>query len=72
MIKTFDKKGPHAGKFSVKKKHDPNWWTQSLLREGYALYGKGKYWVLLRIMSCRDSAGSHYDCTRRRPDFVFY
>jgi hypothetical protein len=56
VIKTFDKKGPHAGKFSVKKKHDPNWWTQSLLREGYALYGKGKYWVLLRIMSCRDSA----------------
>jgi hypothetical protein len=24
-IKAFDKKGPHAGKFSVKYKDDPNW-----------------------------------------------
>ena len=32
-------KGPHAGKFSVKYKDDPNWWTHSLLREGY---GKDK------------------------------
>ena len=23
--KAFDKKGPHAGKFSVKYKDDPNW-----------------------------------------------
>jgi hypothetical protein len=38
VIKAFDK-GPHAGKFSVKYKNDPNWWTHSLLREGYA---KGK------------------------------
>jgi hypothetical protein len=35
VIKAFDKKGPHAGKFSVKYKDDPNWWTHSLLREGY-------------------------------------
>ena len=35
MIKAFDKKGPHAGKFSVKYKDDPNRWTHSLLREGY-------------------------------------
>jgi hypothetical protein len=27
--------GPHAGKFSVKYKDDSNWWTDSLLREGY-------------------------------------
>ncbi len=38
------KKGLHAGKFSVKYKDDPNWWTHSLLREGY---GKDKHWVLL-------------------------
>ena len=31
VIKAFDKKGPHAGKFSVKYKDDPNWWTHSLL-----------------------------------------
>ncbi len=24
VIKVFDKKGPHAGKFSVKYKEDPN------------------------------------------------
>jgi hypothetical protein len=24
VIKAFDKKGPHAGKFSVKYKDDPN------------------------------------------------
>jgi hypothetical protein len=35
VIKAFDKKGPHAGNFSVKYKDDPNWWTHSLLREGY-------------------------------------
>ena len=27
VIKAYDKKGPHAGKFSVKYKDDPNWWT---------------------------------------------
>jgi hypothetical protein len=43
VIKAFDT-GPHAGKFSVKYKDDPNWWTRSLLREGY---GKDKHWVLL-------------------------
>ena len=32
---TFVKKGPDAGKFSAKYKDDPNWWTHSLLREGY-------------------------------------
>ncbi len=35
VIKAFDKKGPQAGRFSVKYKDDPNWWTHSLLREGY-------------------------------------
>jgi hypothetical protein len=48
----FDKKGPYAGKFSVKYKDDPSWWTHSLLREGY---GKDKHWVLLGLPS-RDSA----------------
>ena len=52
VIKAFDKKGPHAGKFSVKYKDDPNWWTNSLLRDGY---GKDQHWVLLRLLS-RDSA----------------
>ena len=52
VIKAFDKEGPHAGKFSVKYKDDPNWWTHSLLREGY---GKDKHWVLLGLLS-RDSA----------------
>jgi hypothetical protein len=52
VIKAFDKKGPHAGKFSVKYKDDPNWWTHSLLREGY---GQDKHWVLLGLPSC-DSA----------------
>jgi hypothetical protein len=46
VIKAFDKKDPHAGKFSVKYKDDPKWWTYSLLREGY---GKDKHWVLLRL-----------------------
>jgi hypothetical protein len=48
VIKTFDKKGPHAGKFSVKYKDDPNWWTHPLLREGY---GKDKHWALLGLPS---------------------
>ena len=64
VIKAFDegpsrwkfpsrwKKGPHAGNFSVKYKDDPNWWTHSLLRDGY---GKDKHWVLLGLPS-RDSA----------------
>jgi hypothetical protein len=52
VIKAFHKKGPHAGKFSVKYKDDPNWWTHSLLREGY---GKDKHWVLLGLPS-RDFA----------------
>jgi hypothetical protein len=52
VIKVFDKKGPHAGKFNVKYKDDPNWWMHSRLREGY---GKDKHWVLLRLLS-RDSA----------------
>jgi hypothetical protein len=51
-IKAFDKKGPHAGKFIVKYKDDPNWWTHSLLRESY---GKDKHRVLLGLPS-RDSA----------------
>ena len=38
--------------FIVKYKDDPNWWTHSLLREGY---GKDKHWVLLGLLS-RDSA----------------
>jgi hypothetical protein len=53
VIKAFDKKGLDASKFSVTLyKDDPNWWTHSLLREGY---GKDKHWVLLRLLS-RDSA----------------
>jgi hypothetical protein len=42
----------YAGKFSVKYKDDPNWWTHSLLHE---CYGKDKHWVLLGLPS-RDSA----------------
>jgi hypothetical protein len=57
VIKSLDKKGPHAGKFSVKYKDDRNWWTHSLLREGY---GKDKHWVLLRLPS-RDSADDDDD-----------
>ena len=52
VIKAYCKKGPHAGKFSVKHKDDPNCWTHSLLREGY---GKDNHWVLLLLLS-RDSA----------------
>ena len=53
VIKALDKKGLDASKFSVTLyKDDPNWWTHSLLREGY---GKDKHWVLLRFLS-RDSA----------------
>ena len=37
---------------SVKYKDYPNWWTHSLLREGY---GKDKHWVLLGLPS-HDSA----------------
>ncbi len=49
VIKVFtDKKSPRAGKFSVKYKDDPNWWTHSLLLEGY---GKDQHWVLLRLLS---------------------
>ena len=44
---------------SVKYKDYPNWWTHSLLREGY---GKDKHWVLLGLPS-HDSALSHYDCS---------
>jgi hypothetical protein len=44
QVKAFDKKGPHAGMFSVKYKDDPNYYTHSLLREDY---GKDKNWVLL-------------------------
>ncbi len=42
VMKAFDvkEKGPDDGKFSVKYKDDPNWWTHSLLREGY---GKDKH-----------------------------
>jgi hypothetical protein len=32
VIKAFDKKGPHAGKFSVKYNDDPNWWTHFCVR----------------------------------------
>ena len=54
VIKTYDKKGPHVGKFSVKYKDDPKWWTQthSLLREGYR---EDKHLVLLGLLS-RESA----------------
>ena len=31
-------KGPHAGKFSVKYKDDPNWWTHSHNRRLRLLY----------------------------------
>jgi len=52
VIKAFDKKGSHTGKFSLKYKDDPNGWTHFLLHEGY---GTDKHWVLLRLLS-RDSA----------------
>jgi hypothetical protein len=50
-IHAIHKRGPHAGKFSLKYKDDPNWWTHSLLREGYG----DNHWVLLGLLS-RDSA----------------
>jgi hypothetical protein len=67
VIKAFDKKGPHAGKFSVKYKDDPNWWTQSLLREGY---GKDKLWVLPRLPS-RDSLEVTMTVSAGSPIFWF-
>ena len=36
MIKTFDKKGLHAGKFSVKYKGDINWWMKVYRVKQYA------------------------------------
>ncbi len=67
MIRAFDKKGRDAGKFNVKYKDDPNWWTQSLFNEFNVKYkddpnwwtqsllregyGKDKHWVLLRLLS---------------------
>jgi hypothetical protein len=39
VIKAFDKKGPHACKFSVKYMDDPNWLTHSLLRESVLFIG---------------------------------
>jgi len=35
-IKTFDKKGLHAGKFSVKYKGDINWWMKVYRVKQYA------------------------------------
>jgi hypothetical protein len=67
VIKVFDKKGPHAGKFSVKYKDDPNWWTHTLLREGY---GKDKHWVLCFDSSAVIPLEVTYDCSHRRPDFL--
>jgi hypothetical protein len=67
VIKAFDKKGPHAGKFSVKYKDDPNWWTHSLLREGY---GKDKHWVLLGLPS-RDSVEVTMTVSAGGPIFCF-
>ncbi len=53
MIKAFDEEGPSRWQVQrVKYKGDPNWWTHSLLREGYE---KDKHWVLLGLSS-RDSA----------------
>ena len=46
-----------------------NWWTHSLLREGY---GKDKHWVLLRLLRAAViPLEVNYDCSRRRPDFLF-
>jgi hypothetical protein len=67
VIRAFDKKGPHAGKFSVKYKDDPNRWTHSLLREGY---GKDEDWVLLGSRAVIPLEVT-YDCSRWRPDFLF-
>lgn len=52
-------KPPHAAKFSVKYKDDPNFWTHSLLREGS---GKDEHWVLLGLLR-RDSASSTAQAT---------
>jgi hypothetical protein len=53
VLKTLKEsyKGPHAGKFSVKNKDDPNCWTHSLMREGY---GKDKHGVSV----CSGSVGA--------------
>jgi hypothetical protein len=40
--------------FSVKYKDDPNWWTHSLLREGY---GKDKH---LAFVSARTNKRHHH------------
>ncbi len=57
VIKAFDKKGPHAGKFSIKYKDDPNWWTHSLLQKKREGYGKDKHYVLLRLQRRRGGLG---------------
>jgi len=67
VINAFDKKGPHAGKFSVKYKDDPNWWTHSLCVRVMENTSTG--------FCCGSSAvillEVNYDCSRRRPEFVF-
>jgi hypothetical protein len=61
VIKAFDKKGPHAGKFSVKYKDDPNWWTHSLLREGYG-FCWGSRAVISLVVTMTVSAGGPIFC----------
>ena len=63
VIKAFDKKGPHAGKFSVNYKDNPNWWTHSFLREGY-----GRYTAKAKLCFCKNNKrriiikGKHWFC----------
>jgi hypothetical protein len=67
VIKAFDKKGPHDGKFSVKYNDDPT---------------GGRTLFCVRVMEKTSTGfcfGSSaviplqvtYDCSRRRPDFLF-
>jgi len=53
----------------VKYKGDPNWWTHSLLREGY---GKDKHWVLLRLLSCATSIPLEVNMTVAAGGLIFW
>jgi hypothetical protein len=68
VIEAFDKKGPHAVKFSVKYKDDPSWWTHSLLREGSM---EKKITGFYYCSPAEIPLEVTYDCSRRTPDFLF-
>ena len=67
VINTLDKKGPHAGKVSVKYKDDQNWWTHSLCVRVMEKTSTGFCFGSSAVIPLEVT----YDCSRRRPDFLF-